>query len=142
MNITTENSGISTKKAWLIILVSLIDDVIILALVVLAVWYFKVSLPLWAWIGIGLALGGFIFVRTWVVLPSLRRKKVTGAEGMIGLECEAVERLAPFGVVRVEGEYWKAKSVDGDIVIGEVVEVTGLSRLTLEVKRKIVDDRG
>ena len=133
---TTKNSGMSTKKAWLIILVSLIDDVIILVLVGLAVWYFKVSLPLWVWIIIGLALGGFIFVRTWVVLPSLRRKKVTGSEGMIGLECETVERLAPFGTVRVEGEYWKAKSLDGDVSAGETVEITGMTRLILEVKHK------
>ncbi len=136
MNITTENSGISTKKALILILVSLIDDVIILVLLGLAVWYFKVSLPLWAWILIGLALGGFIFVRTWAVLPSFRRKKVTGAEGMMGLECETVERLAPIGMVRVEGEYWKAKSVDGDVLIGETVEITGMTRLVLEVRRK------
>jgi len=136
MNITTENSGISTKKALILILVSLIDDVIILVLLGLAVWYFKVSLPLWAWILIGLALGGFIFVRTWAVLPSFRRRKVTGSEGMMGLECETVERLAPIGMVRVEGEYWKAKSVDGDILIGETVEITGMTRLVLEVRRK------
>lgn len=136
MTVTTENSGISTKKALILILVSLIDDVIILAVLGWVVWYFKVSLPLWAWILIGLALGGFIFVRTWAILPSFRRRKVTGAEGMIGLECEIVERLAPFGVVRVEGEYWKAKSVDGEVLIGETVEITGMTRLVLEVKRK------
>lgn len=136
MTVTTENSGISTKKALILILVSLIDDVIILAVLGWVVWYFKVSLPFWAWILIGLALGGFIFVRTWAILPSFRRRKVTGAEGMIGLECEIVERLAPFGVVRVEGEYWKAKSVDGEVLIGETVEITGMTRLVLEVKRK------
>ena len=132
----TEKGEISKKKAWIIIMVSLIDDIIILVLIGLAVWYFKVKLSLWVWAVIGLALGGFIFVRTWVVLPSLRRKKVTGSEGMIGLECEAVEQLAPSGVVRVEGEYWKAKSVNGDIVAGEIVEITGLNRLTLVVRRK------
>lgn len=131
-----EKGEISKKKAWLIIVVSLIDDVIILVLIGLAVWYFKVELSIWVWIPIGLSLGGFIFVRTWAVLPSLRREKVTGAEGMIGLECEAVEWVAPSGVVKVEGEYWKAKSVDGDIVVGEIVEITGFNRLTLVVKRK------
>jgi membrane-bound ClpP family serine protease len=133
----TEKGEISTKKAWLIILVSLIDDIIILALVGLALWYFKVKLPLWAMIAIGLALGTFIFVRTWAVLPSLRRKKVTGAEGMIGLAGEVVESLAPDGVIKVGGEYWKAKSVDGDIVAGEDVEILGMNRLNLQVKRKV-----
>ncbi len=133
----TEKNEISTKKAWLIILVSLIDDIIILAVVIGVLWYFKVKLPIWAMIFIGLALGAFIFVRTWAVLPSLRRKKVTGAEGMIGMVGEVVTSLKPNGVIRVGGEYWKAKSLDGEIESGEEVEVQGIYRLNLEVRRKV-----
>jgi len=133
----TKKGELSTGKAWLIILVSLIDDVIILAVVFGALWYFKVKLPLWAMIAIGLALGAFIFVRTWAIVPSLRRKKVTGAEGMIGLEGEVVESLTPKGVIRVGGEYWQAKSLDGHIETGEEVEILGIDRLKLEVKRKV-----
>lgn len=134
----TDKHEISTRKAWLIILVSLIDDIIILALIGLAVWYFKIRLPLWVWIIIGLALGAFIFVRTWVVLPALRRKKITGAEGMIGQVGEVVESVTPGLVVRVSGgEYWQAECPDGDIEAGEEVEVVGINRLKLEVKRKV-----
>jgi len=39
-------------------------------------------------------------------------------------------------VVRIEGEYWRAKSVDGDIAAGENVEVVGLNKLILEVRHK------
>ena len=53
-------------------------------------------------IAIGLLVGAYIFVRTWAVLPSLRRKKVTGAEGMIGLTGEVVEPLNPVGIVRID----------------------------------------
>ena len=127
---------ISTGRAWLIILVSLIDDIIILALIVLAVWYFHIMLPLWVWILIGLALAAFIFVRTRVVLPSLRRKKITGAEGMIGLAGEVVESETPGLVIRVGGEYWQAKCLDGDMEAGEEVEIVGINRLKLEVRRK------
>jgi membrane-bound ClpP family serine protease len=133
----TEKSEISNKKAWLIILVSLIDDVIILAVVIGVLWYFKVKLPIWAMIFIGLALGAFIFVRTWAVLPSLRRKKVTGAEGMIGMTGEVVTSLKPNGVVKVGSEYWQAKSLDGDVETGEDVEIQRVDRLKLEVKRKV-----
>jgi membrane-bound serine protease (ClpP class) len=133
----TEKSEISTKKAWLIILVSLIDDIIILAVVIGVLWYFKVKLPIWAMIFIGLALGTFIFVRTWAVLPSLRRKKVTGAEGMIGLVGEVVESLKPGGVIKIGGEYWQATSLDGDIEAGEEVEVLRIERLNLRVKRRL-----
>jgi len=132
-----EKGELSTGKVWLIILVSLIDDIIILAVVFGALWYFKVKLPLWAMIAIGLALGAFIFIRTWAIVPSLRKKKVAGAEGMIGLEGEVVESLTPKGVIRVGGEYWQAKSLDGHIETGEEVEILGLNRLKLEVKRKV-----
>ena len=127
---------ISTGRAWVIILVSLIDDVIVLVLVFGALWYFKVKIPLWAMIAIGLVLGTFIFVRTWAVLPSLRRKKITGAEGMIGLVGEVVESPMPGLIIRVSGEYWQAECIDKDIGTGEEVEIVGIERLKLEVRRK------
>ena len=133
----TKKEEITTKKAWVIVLVSLIDDIIILAVVILALWYFTVNLPVWAMILIGLALRAFIFVRTWAINPSLRRKKVTGAEGMIGLVGEVVESAAPGLVIRVSGEYWQAECLDGDMVAGEEVEIVGIHRLKLEVRRKV-----
>jgi membrane-bound ClpP family serine protease len=36
----------------------------------------------------------------------------------------------------IEGEYWKAKSVDENIAVGEEVEILRLNRLTVEVKRE------
>ena len=98
-----DQGEISTKKAWTIILVSLIDDFVILAVVIGALWYFKVKLPLWAMIAIGLVLGSYIFIRTWTVLPSIRRRKITGAEGMIGTVGEVTESLTPAGIIRVGG---------------------------------------
>jgi membrane-bound ClpP family serine protease len=124
------------RKAWVMVLVSLIDDVIILVLVSLVLWYFKVSIPWWAMVLIGLALAAFIFVRTWFVLPSLRQKKITGKEGMIGLVGEVVESVEPGMVVRVSGEYWQAECTDGDVATGEEVEVVAVNRLKLEVKRR------
>ena len=40
-------------------------------------------------------------------------------------------------VVRVSGEYWQAKCFDGDLETGEEVEIIGINRLKLEVKRKV-----
>lgn len=128
----------SNIKAWLIVLIALLDDVAALVLVFLVLWYFKIAVPLSLMIVIGLVLGTFIFVVHRAIVPSLRRKKVTGAEGMIGLAGEVVESLKPNGVVRVDGEYWQAKSVDGDIETGEEVEILRMNRLNLEVKRKVL----
>ena len=89
----------------------------------LVLWFFKISIPPWAVIVAALLLGAFIFITHKVIIPSFHRKRVTGSEGMIGLEAEVIEALTPIGVVRVEGEYWKAKSVDNDIAAGEDVEI-------------------
>lgn len=123
-------------KDWLKVLVFLVDEAAVLTLVLLALWFFKIKIPLSLAIVGALLFGGFVFLIHKAILPSLRRKGVTGSEGMIGLEGEVVEPLTPFGVIRVEGEYWKAKSVDGNIAVGEKVEILKLQKLTLEVKRK------
>ena len=94
------------------------------------------SLLLWAMLAIGLALGSYIFFRTWAVLPSVRRRKITGSEGMIGTVGKVTESLKPTGVIRVAGESWQAESTEGYIEIGEEVEVLAIYRLKLEVKRK------
>ena len=132
-----EKGEISTRKAWTIILLSLIDDIVILAVVIGILWYFKIELPLWAMIAIGLVLGSYIFFRTWAVLPSVHCRKITGSEGMIGMIGEVTESLKPTGVIRVAGESWQAKSIEGHIDIGEEVEVLAIYHLKLEVKRKI-----
>ena len=126
----------TTVKKWLMVLVALLDDIAILAVIMLALWFFKVKFT-WPIITVLLLLfGGRVYMTYRAVGYSIHRKKATGSEAMIGLECEVTEPLTPVGVVRVGGEYWKAKSVDEDIAVGEYVEVVGLNRLTLEVKRQ------
>ncbi len=125
-----------TIKDWLIVLVLLLDEAAALVLVLLVLWFFKIEIPLWVAITGALLLGAFAFITHKVIIPSFHRKQVTGSEGMIGLEGEVIEPLTPFGVVRVGGEYWKAKSVEEDIAAGGNVEILRLNRLTLEVKRK------
>ena len=131
-----DKDGPAGLKPWLIVGVALLDDAAALALVLLALWYFNVDIPLWAMVLIGLGAGTFIFILHRAVVPSLRRRKVTGAEGMVGLTGEVTEPLKPAGTVMVGGEYWQAKSIAGDIDRGEEVEITGIDGLSLEVKRK------
>ena len=126
----------SDLKPWLIVVIALLDDVVALALVFVALWYFRVEIPIWVIIVIGVVLGTFIFIVHRAIVPSLRRRKVTGAEGMVGLTGEVVKSLKPDGVIRVGGEYWQAKSIEGDIEAGEDVEIIDIDRLNLEVRRK------
>jgi membrane-bound ClpP family serine protease len=128
---------ISKLKAWLIVLAALLDDVAVLALIFVILWFFDVKLPLSAMIAIGLVFGTVVFIVHRAVVPSLRRKKITGAEGMLGLTGEVTQPLTPKGVVKIKGEYWNAESVEGEISVGEDVEVLGVKGLNLEFRRKL-----
>ena len=125
-----------TVKDWLLVLVLLLDEAAAVVLVLLVLWFFRIRIPIWIAIVGALLLGAIAFIIPKVVIPSFHARKVTGSEGMIGLEGEVIEPLAPVGVVRVEGELWKAKSVAGDVPAGETVEIIKLNKLALEVKRK------
>jgi membrane-bound ClpP family serine protease len=123
-------------KDWFIVLVLLLDDAAALALVLLVLWVLGVEIPLPVTIVIALLLGGFVFIVHRAVIPALRKRKITGSEGMIGLTGEVIEPLTPVGVIKVGDEYWKAKSVDENIAAGEEVEILGLNGLTLMVGLK------
>ncbi len=125
-----------TIKDWLIVLVLLLDEAVALVLVLLVLSFFNIRIPLWVTIVIALLLGVFAFIVHKVVIPSFHRKRVTGSEGMIGREGTVIKPLTPFGVIRIGGEYWKAKSVDENVAVGGEVEILRLNRLILEVKCK------
>jgi len=125
-----------TIKDWLIILVLLLDEAAVVAVVLLVLWALGIEIPLPIAIVMALLLGAFIFIIHKAVIPALRKKGITGSEGMIGLEGTVIEPLAPVGVVRVGGEYWKAKSAGGNVAVGEEVEILGVNGLTLMVKLK------
>ena len=58
-----------------------------------------------------------------------------GAEALVGAEGVAVDDCRPAGRVRVHGEAWRANCPEG-VDAGERVVVSGVSGLTLEVRRK------
>jgi membrane-bound ClpP family serine protease len=127
---------ISVLKAWLIVVASLLDDAAVVALVFLGLWYFHVKIT-WAIIMVvALVIVAFFFIMHKAVVPSLRQRKVTSAEGMIGMMGKVTEPLKPEGTVKIKGEYWKARSSEGAIGVGDTVEVTGIDGLNLEVRRK------
>lgn len=133
----TEKQKSSGLKTWLIVLIALLDDIAVVALVYLLLWIFNVDIPLWVTIVIGVVFGAFVFIVHRALVPSLRMKKATGSEAMIGLSGEVTQKLAPKGVIKVMGEYWQANCSDEIIEVGADVEITGIDRLVLEVKRKV-----
>ena len=126
----------STIKDWLKVLVLLLDEVAVVGLVLLVLWVFDIEIPLPIAIVAALLLGIIVFITHKAIIPTFRKKQVTGAEGLIGLEGEVIEPLTPKGLVMVKGEYWKAKSVGENIAVGEDVEILRVEGLTLMVKLK------
>ena len=126
----------SLLRAWLIVLVSLLDDAAVLALVFLGLWYFHVEITWTIILVLALAIIGFFFIMHKAVIPSLRRRRVTGREGMIGLTGRVTQSLEPAGMVMIGGEYWQARSIEGKIEMGEEVEVVGINGLVVEVRKK------
>ncbi|MGI8634369.1 MAG: NfeD family protein, partial [Segetibacter sp.] len=76
----------------------------------------------------------FFFFLISLVIKAQKAKPVTGKEGIIGEEGEALAMLRPSGMVRVHGELWKAESVSGNIGQGQRVRVTAITNLTLQVE--------
>ena len=127
-------------KDWLLVLALLLDEIAAAVIILLVLWFFKIEISLPIIIVMVLMLGGFVFLTHKAIIPSLHRKRVAGKEGMIGSMGEVIEPLTPLGIVRFEGEYWKAESADGDIGRGEYVEILGTNKLVLAVKRGSFND--
>lgn len=130
------NTGISRRKAWLISLASMLDEVALLALVFLALKLFHIELTWPVILSVSLAAGVYFVIIHRAVMPAICRRKQTGAEGMIGMTGIVTRDLQPQGIVKVENEYWRAKAAGDNIAEDEEVEVVGINRLVLEVKRK------
>jgi membrane protein implicated in regulation of membrane protease activity len=105
--------------------------VFLVAMIVLAL------LVLPPWLGLAAVVVGIVVevaeVAFWIRF--LRRYRVqTGAEGLVGAVAEVVETLDPEGRVRLRGEIWRARAPSSTpATVGELVEVTGVDGLTLEV---------
>ena len=70
------------------------------------------------------------------IIRGQRRRKATGAEGMIGTIAIAKTPLDPTGTVRAEGELWAASSEGGKVAPGEQVIISKVEGLRLWVTKK------
>ncbi len=94
------------------------------------------GVPSWLIIGQsgGVATLGLLFF-FYIMRYSPSSRPMTGQEGMIGLLGEVRTPLEPQGMVFVNGERWKAKTVDGSFLdVGETVRVVRVDDLLLTVE--------
>jgi membrane-bound serine protease (ClpP class) len=109
--------------------------VFLLAMIALAL------LVLPPWLGLIAVVTGIVVelaeVGFWIRF--LRRYRVrTGSEGLIGSVAEVVENCDPEGRVRLRGEIWRARCPRSTpATVGQLVQVTGVDGLTLEVREPV-----
>ena len=122
----------TSTKLVLIIVVSLIDEAVILAAVILVLSLFGIEIPLWSIVTLALIFLAVVFV----LYRVLSKKPQLGFENMIGRIGLAISPIAPKGTVRIGPELWQAVSSGKGIEEGVEIIVVGQTGLRLTVIRK------
>ena len=107
------------------IILSMADEAIILAVVIIVLSQLGIDFPLWVMILVSLP---FLAI-TFIIYRSLRKNPQLGFENMVGLTGVAVETIGRKGTIRIKGELWSARAKGEQIGTGEevlVVEQIGL----------------
>ena len=133
----SDNPKSFTAKIRLIfaIVTSLLDEALILAFILWILPKIGVKLPWW---GLTICIAGFAaFAVTTYILGSqvINKQPLAGFTSMVGLRGKVVERLAPQGLVKIEGELWSARTDAGSVEPGSWVLVTAQKGLILFVRR-------
>ena len=95
----------------------------------------RVSWPVLLVVAI-VALLFFVVVVRKIAL-AMRRPHSTGLSSLIGAKGVVRSPLEPLGQVKVNGELWRAKAEEGELLKDEPIEVVDIEGLTLIVKRQI-----
>ena len=88
-------------------------------------------------IGVAVGFTAFAVFVVGAIIRGQRRRKATGAEGMIGTIAIAKTPLDPTGTVLAQGERWTAASEGGKVAPGEEVIITKVEALKLWVAKKL-----
>ncbi len=119
-------------KLLFAIVVSLADEAIILAIILLVLWQLGIEMPVWFIITLSLIFSAITFI----VYRALRKNPQLGFENMIGQSGSVVEPIARKGTVRIDGELWFAMANGEKIEAGAEIIVVEQTGLKLTVIRK------
>lgn len=81
-----------------------------------------------------ITLASLMLLLSYLVVKSQGQKPTLGVEGLVGEIGEVRTALDPNGKIFVHGEYWNAEG-DGEIPVGERVEVVRVEGMRLKVRR-------
>lgn len=120
----------------LILIVSLIDEAIIILIIFFLLSLFDIEMPLWLIITLVLVLSAL----TLVVYRALSKKPLLGFESMIGKSGLTVGPIARKGTIRIGNELWSSETDNEYIEAGVEVIVTGQTGLKLNIRKKKRED--
>jgi membrane-bound serine protease (ClpP class) len=89
------------------------------------------------WIVLMVAAVISILIGIWMVYAAARAQYIrvkTGKEALMGSHGITTKDLKPKGEIRVLGEFWQAKSMEGTIPKDQPVQVVGMDGMFLLVK--------
>ena len=126
---------LTTNRLILAVITTTLEEIAIYSLWRWALPEFDINLPVAALIG--MMVGWGIFSISLFVLTSriLKKQVPVGLPSMIGTRGKVASKLSPEGMVRIDSELWVAKSNEGDLAVGEEVEVVGEDGLKLLVHK-------
>lgn len=105
-------------------------------LVVTMLWIlpnFGVNIPTWLMLVFMTALSAYSYVTFRFGEKVITKTPAVGIETIIGVKGETTTKLSPYGYVRVEGELWRACSIDRNINQGIEVVIIDIKGVTLFV---------
>ena len=88
-------------------------------------------------LGLAVAVSLPLFFASYVVARNLKKKPVSGVEGMIGHDAKIVDWDGKSGRVHIQGELWAAHSeFDHAFAAGDMVTVSGVQDMSLRIHLK------
>jgi membrane-bound serine protease (ClpP class) len=85
---------------------------------------------------IAVAISSFFAIVVYKAAQARRSRIKAGSEALLGKFALASTKLSPNGIVKYEGQTWRAETTGGEIEDGEWVEIVGRRGLTLIVSRR------
>ncbi|CAD5244809.1 NfeD family protein [Thermococcus camini] len=113
------------------------DEVIVGIFIFLILPGIGVEIPLWA----GLLVIAVLLAKDFLIAPFVLgggadKRPETGPESLMGRTALVVEDLSPEGVVKIDGELWKAECTNGTAKAGEGVRVVSVRGTKVLVERR------
>ncbi|WP_309493368.1 NfeD family protein [Candidatus Hecatella orcuttiae] len=124
------------RRAGFVAVITILDEIGVglLLLMVLPLLGFRIPV---GYIAVILALLAVLSLGIYkTTTPALARKPAVGIEAMAGLKGKTLTFLNPEGLVRVEGEVWKARAAEGYIEADREITVKAVQGLRLLVEER------